>query len=234
MRTFLRTRASVSSPSCPGCHAGCWQTSTVLRPPSYGQATSRPRSASCSGMPASPTNTEHTGLSASLSRTGVHIPPWRQVRAAGQDLLEPQHIFGIEVVRFHHDPPDHLSRLGWSRGRGRRGERGAERMHVTADGVLLIRARTRGTSAVCPDCASASVAVHRRYERQLTPPGSGLRHHGRGARVPATAWRARGAIEWAESTSSTSACLSLDTVLGVAALGSEERETADCHKPVED
>jgi transposase len=35
------------------------------------------------------------------------------------------------------------------------------------DGTLLIRARARGTSAVCPDCASVSVVVHSRYERQL-------------------------------------------------------------------
>ncbi|WP_370945359.1 ISL3 family transposase [Amycolatopsis sp. cg5] len=35
------------------------------------------------------------------------------------------------------------------------------------DGTLLIRARPRGTSAVCPDCATVSVAVHSRYERRL-------------------------------------------------------------------
>ncbi|MFD8494906.1 ISL3 family transposase [Amycolatopsis sp. NPDC059657] len=34
-------------------------------------------------------------------------------------------------------------------------------------GILLIRARPRGTSAVCPDCAAVSAAVHSRYERQL-------------------------------------------------------------------
>ncbi|HEV7977143.1 hypothetical protein [Amycolatopsis sp.] len=34
------------------------------------------------------------------------------------------------------------------------------------DGTLLISARPRGMSAVCPDCASVSVAVHSRYQRQ--------------------------------------------------------------------
>jgi len=36
------------------------------------------------------------------------------------------------------------------------------------DGTLLISARPRGTSAVCPDCATISGAVHSRYQRQLT------------------------------------------------------------------
>jgi transposase len=36
------------------------------------------------------------------------------------------------------------------------------------DGTLQIRARPRGTSAVCPDCATVSAAVHSRYERRLT------------------------------------------------------------------
>lgn len=37
----------------------------------------------------------------------------------------------------------------------------------TEGGNVRIRARPRGTSVVCPDCATVSAAVHSRYERQL-------------------------------------------------------------------
>jgi transposase len=41
------------------------------------------------------------------------------------------------------------------------------------DGTLLIRARPRGASAMCPDCTSVSVAVHSRYERQFADMSAG-------------------------------------------------------------
>ncbi|MEC3975870.1 transposase family protein [Amycolatopsis sp. H20-H5] len=43
------------------------------------------------------------------------------------------------------------------------------------DGTLLISARPRGASAACPDCASISVAVHSRYQRQLADMPAGGR-----------------------------------------------------------